>query len=167
LQDEAVVDRVFSWMGRDEPDEVQRTTAALRAVPYLQEILDAMPLPVSLLNEKGQIVLMNRWWSQSLGEEAGCALGKRHGEVLNCAHSSDGPDGCGTSRHCEQCGALVSVLESQRSQTQVTRAYQLHRETATGLQTTELSVTSTPLRVQGRKLTLFVVHAASSHPALA
>jgi len=162
-RDERVVDDFFAWMGRDGLEDLQRAATLLQGVPLLQEILDAMPLPVSILNEKGQIVLLNRRWSQSLGEDADCVLGKRHGELLGCLHATDGSDGCGSSRQCEQCGGLVSILASRQGQGQVIRAYHLERSTSQGPEGVELMVTSTPLEVEGRQFTIFVLQDAESH----
>lgn len=160
--DERVVDDYFAWMGRDGVEDLQRAAALLQGVPLLQDIIDAVPLPVALLNEKGQIVLINRRWSESLGDEADCTLGKRHGELLGCLHATDGEDGCGTSRQCEQCGALVSIQASQQSNGQALRAYHLERPTPQGPEALELMVTSTPIEVGGRWFTIFVLQDADA-----
>jgi len=163
VQAERVVDDYFAWMGRDGMEDLERAAALLRGVPLLEDVLDAMPLPVAILNEKGQVVLVNRRWSQSLSVEPDCGLGKRHGELLGCLHAADGPDGCGTSGHCEQCGALISVLASRQSQGQALRAYHMERETSQGPEGVELIVTSTPLEVEGREFTIFVLQNADNH----
>ena len=164
LQDERVVDDYFSWMGRDGVEDLQRAATLLQGVPLLQDILDAVPLPVSILNEKGQTILVNRLWSESLGDEADCILGKRHGELLGCLHAAEGSDGCCTSRHCEQCGAMVSVRTSRQNQGQSVRAFHLDRSTPHGPEGVEMLVTSTPLEVEGRKFTIFVLQDADTRP---
>jgi hypothetical protein len=134
-------------------------------VPLLQDVIDAIPLPVSLLNEKGQAVLMNRRWSQSMGEDAECQLGKRHGELLGCIHVAEGPDGCGSSQNCQQCGAMLSCMVSRRSQSQSVQAYHLERDTPHGVEAVELLATSTPIVVEGREFTVFVLQDAEAHGA--
>ena len=152
-----VVDAYFSWLGRDGLDELVRAAKLLHAVPLVQEILDAMPIAVAVLNEKGQVVLMNRRWSESHGNGAGCALGKRPGELLNCVHSGEGPDGCGTSRYCERCGAAVSIMTSHESQGQATGQYHLILRTPEESAARDLVATSTAIRVEGRAFTVFAV----------
>ena len=152
------VDAYFSWLGRDGMTELEQALAILRGVPLLQDILDAMPIAVSILNEKGQVVLMNRPWGEFHGSGADCAFGKRHGEILGCMHAGEGPDGCGTSRYCERCGAAVSLVESQRSRTQTTSEFRLTRASPPhGPAAKDLLVTSTPIQVQGRSFTVFAV----------
>jgi PAS domain-containing protein len=156
-------DTYFGWVGRDGLDELRSASKLLQGAPLMQQILDAMPIPVSVLNDKGQIVLMNRSGSQALGTTMDCALGKRHGELLGCVHSKEGPEGCCTTRHCENCGAFVSIEASRRTKGQVVREYHLDHETPTGRQEEDLVVTCTPIRVEGRDFTIFAVQDASPH----
>ncbi len=155
---EVAVDAYFSSLGRDGLEELEHESNLLRDVPLLQDILDAMPIAVSILNDKGQIILVNRPWSESHGSGPDCGLGKRHGELLGCINADEGPDGCGTSRYCERCGAAISIMASQRLQSQVAREYRLTREAAAGPAAKDLLVTSTPIRVEGRNYTVFAVH---------
>jgi PAS domain-containing protein len=159
-RDEGVVDAYFSWLGRDGLDELQHASKLLRGVPLLQDILDAMPIAVSILNEKGQVVLMNRPWIESHGSGSECALGKRYGELLGCINAGEGPDGCATSRYCERCGAGISILESHRSQGQATREYRLARRAEDDSAAKDLVVTSTAIQVEGRNFTVFAVQDA-------
>ncbi len=152
------VDEYFAHLGRDGEDEIRSATRLVLAIPFLQDIINAMPVPVSILNEKSQVVLTNRCWDRSVGAEGQCLLGKRHGDLLSCVCRDDGPDGCGTSRRCAGCGAAVSILESQHLCEQVTCEFRLVRETSRGPETSELMVTSTPLQVDGRTFSIFALH---------
>ncbi len=60
------------------------------------------------------------------------AVGQRPGELLGCRHVSEGPDGCGTSRHCAVCGAVQAVLDSQRQEDRVTRECRIVLEEPVG-----------------------------------
>jgi PAS domain-containing protein len=152
------VDAYFGRLGRDGVDEIQSASRLVLGVPLLQEIINAMPVPVSVMNEKGQVILTNRCWDRSVGEGADCLLGKRHGELLGCMRCEDGPEGCGTSAGCAGCGAAVSILNSQQSQEQVTCEYRLYRRTPKGPELEELMVTTTPIEVDGRGFSIFVLH---------
>ena len=151
------VDNYFTALGRDDVEEIKNTSRLLSGVPYLQEIISALPLPVSVLNEKGQVVQTNHHWDKLLGQEAEFALGKRHGEVFGCTHRDEGPDGCSTGISCASCGAAGSLAESQQFQEQVTREYRLDRETPEGTELVEWRITTTPIEVAGRSLSIFVV----------
>jgi PAS domain-containing protein len=154
---DAAIDTFFASLGRDGLQELRSATALLRGAPLLREIVDAMPVPVTVLNQKGQVVLMNRRACQWLETGLDCALGKRHGDLLCCIHAPEGSDGCGTSRHCLSCGAAVSISTTQECQGQAVHEYRLRRITRLGEQAMELEVTTTPLRVEGRTFTIFAV----------
>ena len=151
------VEEYFAWMGRDGVEELQRAATFLRGVPLLQDILDAMPVAVLVLNDKGQIVLMNRHWGRSTGDGTDCSLGKRYGELLGCIHTPEGSDGCGTSAHCADCGAFASILAGRQSQRQEIREYRLTHQTSYGTEVAELIVSSTVIPAAGRNFIVFVV----------
>jgi len=156
------VDEYFGRLGRDGVEEIQSASRLVLGVPLLQEIINAMPVPVSVLNEKGQVILTNRCWDRSVGEGADCLLGRRHGELLGCMRCEDGPDGCGTSPGCAGCGAAMSILESQQSREQVTCEYHLYRRTPRGPELEELMVTATPIQVDGHDFSIFALHVVDS-----
>ncbi|TVS14839.1 MAG: hypothetical protein EA424_18155 [Planctomycetaceae bacterium] len=152
------VDVFFGRLGRDGLEEIQAAARLIVGVPLLQEIINAMPVPVAVLNDKGQVVLTNRCWDRSVGEATNCLLGARHGELLGCSRCEDGPDGCGTARSCNHCGAAISILESQHSRGQVTCEFRLYRRTSEGPELEERLVTTTPIQVDGRDFSIFVLH---------
>lgn len=154
---EEAIDEFFGWMGRDGMETIERVSKHLHGIPLLQDLIDALPIPVALLNDKAQIVLMNRRWFRLLGEDVDQALGKRYGELLGCIHAADGLDGCGTSRHCARCGAFRSILSSGRSRTEAVHGYHLQRYTAHGVEAADLVVTSTPIEVDGHHFTVFAL----------
>lgn len=160
---DAAVDSFFASLGRDGAQELRSATVLLRNVPMLQELIDAMPIPVSVLNQKGQVVLMNRRACQWLGTGLDCTLGKRHGDLLCCIHSRKGEEGCGTSRHCSGCGAAISISKTQEDQGQVVREYHLTRVTPLGDEPMELEVTTTPIHVGGRLFTIFAVRETAAY----
>lgn len=161
-QSDAAVDTFFASVGRDGLRELQSATALLQGAPLVQEIIDAIPIPVTVLNQKGQVVLMNRRASHWLGVGVECAVGKRHGDLLCCIHSQEGADGCGTSQHCRSCGAAVSISATQESQGQAIHEYHLRQITRLGEEAKELEVTTTPIRVEGRTFTIFAVREINS-----
>ena len=152
------VDVYFGQLGRDGLEEIRAASRLIMGVPLLQEIINAMPLPVAVLNDKGQVVLTNRCWNRAVGEATDCLLGARHGELLGCIRCEDGLDGCGTGRGCGNCGAAISILESQHSRGQVTCEFRLVRRTPDGPELEEQMVTTTPIQVDGRDFNIFVLH---------
>lgn len=80
-------------------------------------ILEAMPDPAMVINDKRQIVAVNSLLLQALGAaSAGDILGLRPGELVGCIHSNEMPGGCGTAHACQVCGALQAILGCFRDQ---------------------------------------------------
>ena len=106
-------------MGRDRDDEVRSAARLVLAVQYIQRIINAMPVPVAILNEKSQVIVANRSWERLAGKDSECLIGKRHGEQFGCLGLNEGPDGCGSSEACSECGAAVGIMQSQVTGEQV------------------------------------------------
>ncbi len=90
------------------------------------EYFNFFPLPLLVLNPCRQIVFGNKAFSDMLGTtDVGSILARRPGEALGCAYAGAGPNGCGTSAYCSECGALRAILESMRSGEKVDHECQL------------------------------------------
>ncbi len=74
-------------------------------------VLNGIPMPILILNNKRQIVFGNKSFLDLMGvSEMTPILGTRFGELIRCPSSLIGPDGCGTSQSCLSCNALKSIL---------------------------------------------------------
>jgi signal transduction histidine kinase len=106
----------FASPERATDREVRRTGKVLAENPLANLLVSSIDGYLMILNEHRQVLATNDDILQRLGVEQGdCLLGKRPGEVINCVHSYEGPNGCGTSKACSSCGAVLSILESQRT----------------------------------------------------
>jgi len=152
------VDEYFAQMGRDSEDDVRAAARLVLAIPFIQKIINAMPVPVAILNEKSQVVASNRSWERLAVDDSERLLGKRHGEQLGCLGFSESPDGCGTGASCSECGAAASIMQSQVTGEQVTSEFRLLRMTGHDTQRWDLMVTTTPIEVDGRRSYFFVLH---------
>jgi hypothetical protein len=105
---------------RDEPATLRAQRSAFLTDPSCVAILEAMPGPVAVLNQRRQIVAANCRFAEAIGaEDVFTALGKRPGEAFDCIHSDETPGGCGTTEHCSTCGALNSILQCIATQCRV------------------------------------------------
>ena len=104
----------FAPAGRDSRTTLQQEAERIHATPMLQRMIEAFGEAVVILNKRRQIVAANRTALEMVSHSLNDALGQRPGELLGCRHVTEGPDGCGTSRHCAVCGAVQAVLDSQR-----------------------------------------------------
>jgi hypothetical protein len=123
-------------------------------MPYLEELLNAFPVPAVILNECREIVAANQRLCEFLNREQDEILGMRPGEAFNCIHWQEGHCGCGTSRFCETCGAAQAILRSQRQNGEETQECTLARWTDEGEKALNLRVTASSFHLGG-KFTLF------------
>jgi signal transduction histidine kinase len=54
--------------------------------------------------------------------------GLRPGELFRCVHVEDGPNGCGTSVFCKECGFVNAILESNSTGAKVQKECRLRRK---------------------------------------
>ncbi|MDC7242183.1 MAG: sensor histidine kinase [Spirochaetales bacterium] len=79
--------------------------------PVTDSILTAVGGLLAVLNDKRQIVTANRVLLEHLEiRSIECILGSRLGEAIECEHAAEMPGGCGTSRSCEHCGAVIAMM---------------------------------------------------------
>ena len=83
-------------------------------------LFDAMPLPVFVVDEDVCIFDYNAAAARFLGKGKRLILRHRGGEVLNCIHAAETPEGCGRAPACRKCVVRKSVRAAARGR-QVTR----------------------------------------------
>lgn len=78
-----------------------------------KDFSSAVPGIYLILNEFRQVVFANTHLSELFGlSSKECLLGKRPGEVFNCAYARKNEGGCGTSEFCRHCGAVRSIMKA-------------------------------------------------------
>lgn len=108
------------------------------------------PLPILVLNEKRQVVFSNHVFLEMLGQKTVHEfIGQRPGEILNCVYSNMEPGGCGTSGYCSECGAVIAVLESIKTNKPSTYDCQILQLVNGEVQALDLRVHSAPFKVNG------------------
>ena len=91
--------------------EVEKQRRFFSALPYIQQLFDAISTMVLVINDSRQIVFCNRHMLAFLGvDRAADLLGQRPGEALSCVHGTKPPAGCGTTEFCQTCGAVSAIL---------------------------------------------------------
>lgn len=85
-------------------------------LPCLTAVIQSLPYPSFILNWERQVLITNDAFRNMVPTESDDhLLGKRPGEILNCIYADNTTGGCGTSEMCEFCGALMTILGSQRT----------------------------------------------------
>ncbi|MBI5383989.1 MAG: PAS domain-containing protein [Verrucomicrobia bacterium] len=120
-------------------------------------ILDAMPVPVFVLDEEMRIVGFNAAAAEMLKKSDELVLRQRNGEVIRCINASASPEGCGHSESCRHCVIRNSVLAAQTGQ-------RLQRQRATmelgrgrNIERVEFLVTAAPFLHGGSRLALVIL----------
>ncbi len=91
---------------------LQQQTELFAQQEVLAATLNAMVLPVLVVNSHRQIIFANQAMADLVDAENGAALvGIRPGEALHCHYVDAGEAGCGTSPFCRYCGAARAMAE--------------------------------------------------------
>jgi hypothetical protein len=103
----------FAPAHRSSPQEIDEKVRLVSDDTIVAGILHSASGLLAILDENRQVVAFNDLFLRDLGvENASEALGLRPGEVLGCVYAEHGPSGCGTSKFCPSCGAVLAILSS-------------------------------------------------------
>jgi PAS domain-containing protein len=133
---------------------------------YYRSLLDAVPLPVLVVDADVRIADANAAAARLLAVEPAEILRKRGGEALHCIHATDVPEGCGQGPACSDCVIRGSVTASFTGDAVVRRhakAEWLMRGAATPV---DLLVTAAPFAYEGRQMALLILEDVSELHAL-
>jgi len=79
--------------------------------PVMDTLLKASNGLMVVINDARQVVALNHTFLESLGiSDPEKILGLRLGEILHCKYAFQEPSGCGTSKYCSSCGAVIAML---------------------------------------------------------
>lgn len=106
-------DTYFAPAARASSSELQQDIETISNNPVIDTLMGAVSGLVSVLNEHRQVLAINDALVKTLGvENGGEVLGLRPGEAINCIHADEEPGGCGTSKYCATCGAVIAIVAS-------------------------------------------------------
>jgi PAS domain-containing protein len=124
---------------------------------YYRTILDAIPIPVFVVDGDVRIRDLNEVAISFCGQGKDAIYRQRGGEVLHCMHSLDVPEGCGRAPICGNCvirGSVTACLQGQK----VSRK-RMRMEFVEGLsrKPLELLITASPMPDGGEPLALLMI----------
>ena len=153
----------FAPAGRVSGPELDSEVASCLDNPVAQVVLEAVESYALILNEERQILAANAALFQALAvEDPTCFEGMRPGEILGCVHVTEGPDGCGTSKACGRCGAVLTILAAQ-SQGQVAEGECLLSSRHGKLwEAREFHIRATPVEIAGHTFLVLVMRDISA-----
>lgn len=150
----------FAPAARASADEVTDLSRFVQENPLFRAILDSIDGYLMILNPQRQVLAMNKQLLSDLHvEDPSCLIGDRPGEVLNCIHAAKGPGGCGTSKQCATCGAVISILASQSQGEPVTgECLATVGHAGGGEDSLEFRVRATPIKAGDHEFTVLTFH---------
>jgi hypothetical protein len=105
----------FAPAERTDPEVLRLEAEACLSHPVACFLMHALDGLVLILDAQRQVLATNERVLEILDAADGTPFGRRPGELFGCIHVPEGPGGCGTSHACAHCGAVLAVLEAQRS----------------------------------------------------
>ena len=146
----------FAPAGRASQEDIERQSLIFKENEVLGNFLDKVPAVFLIINIQRQIVYMNKGAIDFTGlQDVTEAIAKRPGELLDCIHSHEEPDGCGTAEECTFCGAVNAILETQKTGKPAMREARL----LVGKESTafDLRVYAAPLEQEGETFTAITI----------
>lgn len=135
--------------------EIALQTKNLESNQEIKRFLDAVPEPVLILNKERQIVYVNQESLITLGiNNLESVQGLRPGESFKCIHAIETSGGCGTTKFCRLCGAVNSILGSQKGQVTTEECRIIRSDTTTAI---DLKVKASPYEADGVNYTILAV----------
>lgn len=153
----------FASPERAAEDEMKKVVNQVISSDITKAILEAVGGLVVVLNQHRQVLAASPEILRFLDLEGDdCIIGLRPGEMLNCIHFTQGPGGCGTSKHCRSCGAVSAILRRMEADKSVESECLLSMERNGKLESVEFKVKASPLIIGQQELTAFILHDIST-----
>ncbi len=144
---------MFAPAERADSKNISTDAQLLATVESLHHVGNAVPCIVLILNKQRQIVYRNQRLEELLRATSDQAiLGKLPGELFECIHAYESPNGCGTTKFCRECGALKAI---QKNQTQGITAVDECRIITKNGHAYEFRVWASPFHYSDKDFTIF------------
>jgi hypothetical protein len=125
---------------------------------FVGNILNAMPLPVFVVDADVKIIAFNITASQMLDKEPAMILRKRAGEILHCVHFQEVAEGCGRAPSCTDCIVRNSVATSLRDQKIICQKARMELvEEGNGVKEIFLLITTAPFLYRDNEFVLLIL----------
>jgi hypothetical protein len=124
---------------------------------YSRALLDAVPLPIFLVDEDVRIFDFNTAAAQLLNGEKGDVLLRRSGEAMHCVHASEVAASCGRGPSCQDCVVRNSVRAAWQGNEIVRQQTQMDLRHAGGSRAVQLLVTAVPTVIRAERRVLLVL----------
>ncbi len=124
--------------------------------PYYRSLLDAIPMPILLVDDDLAIVDLNTAATDMMKQTKDEVLRKRGGEAMGCVHSTDVPAGCGSSPHCQNCDVRNSVRDANFGNVVQRRRAKFEFVRDGRVEYRDMLITASPLQTLGKHLVVLI-----------
>ena len=155
---EVAVDSYFAPSRRTEGEALLQQIRMVSESPLLNTLLSIIAGILVILNEDRQVIGLNHVFLNLLGiSDPEKALGLRFGESVGCLHAQAMPGGCGTSKHCASCGAVIAMMTSLATNESAERICALEMVLNGVAKDMALLVRTSPIVLMGQRLLVVAV----------
>lgn len=148
----------FAPAKRTRGEALSRQIDMVSQSPLLNTFLSAMAGILVILNEDRQVIGLNHAFLKMLGiADPGVALGLRFGESVGCPNAKAMAGGCGTSKLCASCGAVIAIMTSLQTNENAERVCALELDDKGQTRSMALLVRTSPLDIMGHRLVVVAV----------
>lgn len=141
---------------REDKDNLEKQSASVSGYKNLIELVASLPNIITILNSKRQIVYSNDILVNALKvEDFKELLGRRPGEVIRCIHADENEGGCGTSEACRYCGAVNTIMKSQKENRTVVGECRITATNGEYTEAYDFEVTAAPFNWDNEQFIMF------------
>jgi PAS domain-containing protein len=133
------------------------TLKLLEKGDFIESILNAIPLPIFLVDEDVRIYWSNQSAAPLLDREPDLVFLMRCGEVLHCQHALESTAGCGRTEFCKDCPIRNSVQQSIKGKRVVRKKNKMQMVGKGRVVEINMLVTTAPFVYQGESLVLLIL----------
>lgn len=153
-----MIQTYFAPAHRTDETVLQRQVEKISNSPFLNTLLSMMAGILVILNEDRQIVGLNQTFLEALGiDDPEQALGLRLGESVGCIHAKEMEGGCGTSKSCASCGAVIAMMTSLSENINDEQTCALESQKDGVSSSMSLRVRTSPIVFEGQRLIVVAV----------
>jgi len=131
------------------------TTA--NSAEYYQGILDAMPIPIFVVDDDVRFLDFNRTAAKLIQADRANVLQKRGGEVLHCLNAKKSAGGCGHAQQCADCVIRKSVGSAIAGHDVHQHKTHMELQTPAGNAEVDMLVSTTPFTLAGQPGALLIL----------
>ncbi len=107
------MDTYFADPTLDSDDKITAQINAISNNIIIDTLLKTVSGLFAVLNDKRQLIAVNNSFLDFLGiNDLQDITGYKLGEVVSCTYAHDMPHGCGTTLHCQSCGAAIAMAST-------------------------------------------------------